>query len=142
MRSFSISSSRLTFLFPGVTGTYAIFFMGISEISTCVLCLLANFDPVMGVVGLDAAFPTTKVVLGAIFVVTFIICRIILWPLVTYHYMGDVSKVLKRDGERETNTVKFALKLLLVTCSALSILQVVFLGEIIRTAIVEVGQFM
>lgn len=38
-------------MYPGCAQYYAIFFMGISEVSTAILVLLANFDPDLGVKG-------------------------------------------------------------------------------------------
>merc|ERR1711957_1055114 len=97
-------------MYPGVASMYGLFFMGYSEISTGVLCLLANFDPEFGVSGLDEVFPMTRLVLGGLFVVSFIVVRIMIWPLLTYHFLGDSLAMLKRDSERETPSVKLALK--------------------------------
>jgi hypothetical protein len=82
-------------LYPGFAIVYATFFFGISEISTGVLCILANFDPDHGVIGLGEAFPITKVVIGVVFVILFIICRAVLWPILSYYYTLDALAVLK-----------------------------------------------
>ena len=126
---------------PGLCSLYVIFFMGISEISTSILCLLANFDPDLGIIGLDEAFPMTRIILATCFIVTFIICRIILWPLFAYHIAGDIPKALKQEGEKGRPSVKFALKLILGSLCGLSILQVICLGAIIVTAKKEIDQF-
>lgn len=125
-------------MYPGVGSMYGLFFMGISEISTCILTLLANFDPDYGVTGLGEAFPMTKIVLGAMFAVAFIICRVIVWPVFAYHFYLDCREVLKRDSVRETREVKFALKMMVGSCVGLTALQVIWLGEIISTAKVEI----
>ena len=63
-------------MYPGIGPTYAIFFMGVSEVSTTVLVILANFDDDMGVKGLAEAFPISRIVTAAAFVVAFLACRI------------------------------------------------------------------
>jgi hypothetical protein len=70
-------------MYPGCGHTYALFYMGISEISTSVLVILANFDDVHGVKGLADAFPTLKIACAVAFVVAFITCRIVMWPWVS-----------------------------------------------------------
>lgn len=113
--------------------------MGLSEISTCVLCLLANFDDQFGVVGLDEAFPKMKIFLGIAFVILFIIYRVILWPIFAYHFLMDSISVLKRDSVRETKEVKFALKMMVGSCVGLTFLQILWLGEIIVVAKTEIS---
>ena len=81
-------------MYPGLCGIYAVFFMGISEISTCVLCLLANFDPHFGIDGLDVVLPNTKIVLAIAFVILFILCRVLIWPLFSYHFIMDCKMML------------------------------------------------
>ena len=125
-------------MYPGTGSMYGLFFMGMSEISTCVLCLLANFDPQFGVSGLDEAFPNTKIALAAAFVVSFLICRIVLWPIFTYHFLFDCLKALKRDSVKETSKVKSALVMMMISSVGLTILQFVWLGEIITTAREEI----
>jgi hypothetical protein len=129
-------------MYPGVASLYAIFYMGISEISTCILCLLANFDPELGIIGLDDAFPMTRLVLAIIFIATFIICRITLWPLMTYHFDKDSRRALEQEGENGRPMIKFALKLLLGSVYLLTVLQVVWLGEIIITAKAEIAELL
>ncbi len=130
-------------MYPGVCSLYAIFFMGISEISTSILCLLANFDQDLGIIGLDEAFPMTRLALASSFVATFIICRILLWPLFTYHFISDAKKALeKEDKDSGRPLVKFAIKLILYCLYGLSVLQVVWLVEIVATAKKEILQMM
>lgn len=153
-------------MYPGVAGAYGIFFMGISEISTCVLCLLANFDDKFGVEGLDQIFPLTKIVLAVMFVVLFVICRCIIWPVLSYHFLLDARMVLKmmngnglhkKDDDNNDNTdnidsvdismekkksVVFPLKMMIGTNMFLTVLQILWLGEIIVTAKKEIEALM
>lgn len=116
-------------LYPSFAHFYGIFYLGLSEISTAVLCVLANFDDEHGVVGLGDAFPVTKVIVGAIFVTLFILCRTIMWPIATYYFMRDANLALKGSGDR-LDACKGWMKLFMVSCTGLSILQVLWLGQI------------
>jgi len=116
-------------MYPGCGYFYSVFFFGISEISTSVLCLLANFDDEHGVPGLGDAFPLVKVGLGGCFVVLFIICRCTLWPIFSYYFVRDSFAVLKGNDPR-TEIRRHWLKFFLVSLSGLSILQVAWLGQI------------
>jgi hypothetical protein len=116
---------------PGCGHVYTIFFFGMCEISTGVLCLLANFDDEHGVPGLGAAFPTAKVVLGGVFAVLFIVCRVVLWPVFSRYFAGDCLLALKGDDER-TKPRRVWLRFFLVSLTGLSILQIAWLGEIFR----------
>ena len=129
-------------MYPGVASLYAIFYMGISEISTCILCLLANFDPELGIIGLDDAFPMTRLVLAILFIVTFIICRITLWPLTTYHFYRDAKRALEQEEKNGRPMIKFSLKLLLAVVYLLTLMQVLWLGEIIITAKAEITEML
>lgn len=133
-------------MYPGVASVYALFFMGISEVSTCILCLLANFDDEFGVKGLEQAFPLTKIVLALAFVVTFLICRIVLWPIFAFHFVADVRMTLKREegvvdkhGQGPSRAARNTLKFMLVSVCGLSLLQVLWLGEIVTIAKKEIG---
>jgi len=117
-------------MYPGCAHFYAIFFMGISEISTWILSLLASFDDEYGVVGLGAAFPITKIVLGVVFAISFIICRAILWPLFSYYIMKDSRLAFKVKSEKLEGR-KFAIIVILTICAALTLLQAVWLVQII-----------
>ncbi len=117
-------------MYPGVAQMYGIFFMGISEFSTCVLCLLANFNPEKGIVGLDELLPNTKIVLGVLFAVTFLFFRVYLWMLFTYHFLLDSLIVLRRNTAKETRTLKSALRMMVFSCVALTFLQVFWLSKI------------
>lgn len=128
-------------MYPGAAHFYAIFYMGISEISTAILCLLANFDDEFGVVGLGDAFPITRAALGVIFAVAFIICRATIWPIVTYHLFKDSIQALKSESSKYRSKDKW-IKIFMFTSSALSILQVLWLGEIIVTVKTEVEKLL
>ena len=135
-------------MYPGVASIYALFFMGISEISTCILCLLANFDEEFGVRGLDQAFPKIRIGLAAAFVVTFVICRIVLWPIFTFHFVADVRLTLAKDDDddgakhKHSNAKKNTLRMMLVSVCGLSLLQMLWLGEIVVTAKREIGEML
>jgi TLC domain len=109
---------------------YTVFFFGLSEISTAVLCLLANFDDEHGVIGLGEAFPVTKVVLGAVFALLFITCRCILWPVFAYYFTRDVKLALKGDDVRAQKSRGW-LKFFLVSLTGITFLQVLWLGQIV-----------
>lgn len=122
-------------LVPKIVNYYPFFFVGLSEFSTAILCLLANFDPVHGVIGLGEAFPTAKMVLAGIFVVTFLICRIITWPVVSYHFFDDILLTFKHHGNdprivARKNWYYFHL----VSNASLTLLQFAWLVEIGFTA--------
>jgi len=129
-------------MYPGVAGMYGLFFMGISEFSTLFLCLLANFDNDFGVVGLDEAFPTTRIILAVLFVVSFIAVRIFVWPVLTYHFLKDCYYVLKRNSERETTAVKTTLRVMMTSSVGLTLLQFIWLGEIFITAKEEISKML
>ena len=121
-------------MYPGVAGIYGLFFMGLSEVSSCALCLLANFDDTFGVVGLGDAFPMTKVFMGVAFAILFILCRIVLWPIFAYHFLSDSFAVLRRNSAQfETKTIKMVLSLMIVSNLGLTALQILWLGEILAT---------
>jgi len=128
-------------MYPGCAHYYAIFFMGISEVSTAILCLLANFDDEHGVVGLGDAFPLAKVVLGVVFAVAFVICRTILWPFATYYFMRDTNNALKSDDPRSRSRRGW-LMLFKFCCAGLTVLQVLWLGQIIVTMKEEVSKML
>jgi len=116
-------------LYPCSANVYAIFFMGLSEISTAVLCLLANFDDEHGVPGLGDAMPMAKVALGAAFVILFVLCRCILWPIYSYYFVRDIRTALK-VGCARTRQRRRWLYFFMISLTGLSILQVAWLGQI------------
>lgn len=110
---------------------YTLFYFGLSEVSTAVLCLLANFDDAHGVPGLGDAFPMTKVIVASAFVTLFIICRCVMWPVATYKLFADITTQLKlHPDDPKTSLSKTWLLFLLFSSSTLTILQVMWLGQI------------
>ena len=108
---------------------YGPFYFGISELSTGVLCLLANFDDVHGVKGLADAFPLPKVILGVSFAVLFVTCRVLMWCTISYYFIRDVRNALNGTGPR-LEQCRIYLQFSLVSLSILSLLQVLWLGQI------------
>ncbi|GMI30974.1 hypothetical protein TrRE_jg5901 [Triparma retinervis] len=117
-------------MYPGVGQIYAVFFMGLSEISTATLVLLANFDPTLGVEGLADAFPLTKIVCAVAFVVTFVACRNIMWPWAGWHYWKDTWEALANPKDQKAKENAWILKRTLFVLISLTFLQFVWLGQI------------
>lgn len=128
-------------MFPGCCHFYALFFFGFSEISTAILCLLSNFDPKYGVPGLEDVFPITKMVLGGLFVVSFIICRILMWPYVSYHFGKDTLKAIRSKAKRAEGRRGY-LWAIFYCCVGLSLIQLLFLWMIIDIGREEVPKFL
>ena len=106
-----------------------IFFFGISETSTTLLCVVANFDDVHGVPSLKLHFPISKLVLGALFAVSFVCLRTGVWPYLAYHFVQDSLAVLA-DGTAHSAAVVWGF----VGClGVLTCLQVAWLGQMIIT---------
>lgn len=116
-------------MYPGLAHFYGVFFMGVSEISTAILCLLANFDDEHGVPGLGDAFPTAKIVIAVAFVVAFIICRTLLWPYFSYFFIRDCRMALKNDTPH-TRARSVWIKLFMGILAGLSLLQFAWLIQI------------
>eukprot|EP00542_Grammatophora_oceanica_P014477 CAMPEP_0194047744 /NCGR_PEP_ID=MMETSP0009_2-20130614/25364_1 /TAXON_ID=210454 /ORGANISM="Grammatophora oceanica, Strain CCMP 410" /LENGTH=260 /DNA_ID=CAMNT_0038693437 /DNA_START=320 /DNA_END=1102 /DNA_ORIENTATION=+ len=119
-------------MYPGCAQFYGPFYLGMSEISTAVLCILANFDePPAGVTGLADAYPITKVTVGAIFVTLFIICRCIIWPMCSYYFIRDCNWTFENKTHAMLTPSRGRWIRGLQWClSGLSILQVAWLGQI------------
>ncbi|KAL3804600.1 hypothetical protein ACHAW5_007675 [Stephanodiscus triporus] len=128
-------------MYPGCCHFYALFYFGFSEISTAILCLLANFDPVHGIVGLDEAFPKTKLVLGAMFVVSFVVCRLVMWPFATYYFARDTMRAIKSDVPRATGRRGY-LWVIYCCCVGLSLIQLLFAYMIVKQGREEIAKFM
>jgi TLC domain len=126
-------------MYPGYAHFYAIFFMGISEVSTAVLVLLANFDEKLGIDGFSEAFPSVKIGLGIFFVVLFILCRVIMWPIATYFFLKDAQTVLKLSTP-QVNARRSCIKATMISLTGLSILQAVWLIQIYAISKVEVAK--
>lgn len=123
-------------IWGGIQGNahfYALYFFGISEISTGVLCLLANFDDEFGVVGLADAFPLVKAALGGIFALMFVIFRVLGWSTMSYYFCRDVWNALKGSNSRlELPGHRIWFRFTLFSNAILSSLQIIWLAEIVR----------
>jgi len=128
-------------MYPGVAHFYAIFFMGLSEISTGILCILANFDDEHGVPGLGDAFPILKAAIGVLFVIAFITLRSIVWPYMSMHFVRDVQMAIKADGPQLQGR-KFTLNGMMYCLVGLSFLQFVWLIQIFILAKEEIGKLL
>jgi hypothetical protein len=126
-------------MFPGCCHFYAMFYFGFSEISTAILCLLANFDPKYGIAGLDEAFPKTKLVLGGLFVLSFIVCRLILWPYATYFFARDATAAMKSNVPRVHGRRGY-LRVIYYCCVFLTLIQILFVAMIVQTGKEEIGK--
>lgn len=123
-------------LHPGFAIPYASFFFGISEISTAVVCLLANFDDDHGVIGLGDAFPMIKITIGLSFVAFFIVIRCIIWPIVSFYFVRDATSALKSKSPHLEGR-RFVAYIQIVALVGLSALQIMWLGVIYFLAIEE-----
>lgn len=110
------------------------FFFGISEVSTTLLAILANFDARYGVPRLEQDYPATRLAVGAAFIVSFVLIRSIMWPVISYYFIADSLHVLKHDNPHDRRVV-WGFVGMLVT---LSVMQVVWLAEIVQTVYKEV----
>jgi len=123
-------------MYPTYNIPYAEFYFGLSELSTAIVCLLANFDDAHGVKGLGDAFPITKVVIGVIFAVLFITARCIIWPIISYYYTRDAIAVLREDNP-EIKKRSLVIKIFVFCLVGLSALQIGWLGIIFYVAVEE-----
>lgn len=128
-------------MFPGCCHFYSLFYFGFSEVSTAILSLLANFDPEFGVEGLDRVFPKTKLVLGTLFVTSFIVCRLIMWPFVTYYFAKDTLRAIGSDAPLAEGRRGY-MYAILGCCVGLSLIQLVFVAMIVKTGKEEYLKFM
>ena len=96
-----------------------------------VLCLLANFDDEHGAVGLSDAFPMFKIVLGGIFATLFVICRVFMWSAFSYHYVRDTLNLISGSDPRAERH-KLWFRFTVVSLSSLTVLQIIWLGDIVR----------
>jgi hypothetical protein len=117
----------------GMGHYYALFFFGMCELSTAIVCILANFDVDQGVPGLGDAMPLTKILIGIVFVVLFITCRCVLWPMYSYFFATDVLTALRVETQLSPGRKRW-MKFFLVSLTGLSVLQVAWLGQIFVVA--------
>lgn len=86
---------------------YAPFFLGVTEISTAILCILGLFDDDHGVVGLGDMYPKTKVVVGVVFASVFIPVRNVFWVQESYTFWQDLL-VVWQVGPRSYPAIIYA----------------------------------
>jgi hypothetical protein len=114
---------------------YAPFFLGLTELSSTLLCALAVFDKgELGVPGMAETFPRVAQVLGVVFALAFVAMRIVIWPWMSYVFWQDVLAVLAANAQPSAVCLVF-----LVTNAGLSVLQLAWMLEIIQTAVVLFG---
>jgi hypothetical protein len=112
---------------------YAPFFLGHSEISTALLCVLGCLDDGHGVVGLGAMYPKTKMVFAVCFAMAYIPIRCVIWLYYSYCYWLDMFAVI------EAGSNSWAVTYSLVANTGLTVLQFVWLAEIVQTGRKEFG---
>ena len=110
---------------------YCAYFLGWSEISTAILCILVLFDQERGVPPLAKAAPVLMKVTGVAFAVAFIIFRVILWPYVNYFFWKDMY-FMWQNSSFHSDAIAFTFMFVNV---GLTILQIVWLGEIVQTGL-------
>merc|ERR1712107_818898 len=125
----------------GLALSYGPFYLGFSEVSTAVLCVLANYDDEHGVPGLSEAFPMTKMFFGGLFAVCFLIFRVFLWPFFTYLFVKDCMLALKGESVRAKER-KLWVRIFMGSNSFLSALQVLWLGQIVWMGMEEYKKIM
>ena len=115
---------------------YGSFFFGVSEVSTTVLAIVALFDAEHGVEELERDFPNTRLVIGGVFAVSFFVVRGIIWPYLTYFYCRDGFRILDNDPDIHS---RFLVKLFMGGLLTLSVMQVIWLGQIVLKLREELG---
>jgi len=109
---------------------YGSFFFGVSEASTTILAVVALFDAEHGVPELERDYPNTRLALGTVFVVSFILIRCAVWPYLTYFYVRDGLDVLAGDPAKIHSV---ALVRFFVACLAtLSAMQAIWLFAVLQ----------
>jgi hypothetical protein len=115
---------------------YGSFFFGVSEVSTTVLAVVALFDAEHGVEELEWDFPVTRLVIGGLFAVSFLVVRGLLWPYLTYFYCRDGLRILESDPDIHS---RFLVKVFMGGLLTLSVMQVIWLGQIVLKLKEELG---
>ena len=115
---------------------YACFFLGISEVSTFVLCCALPFDGERGIPILHKKYEIILQILGVVFSILFFIYRCVIWPRVSYHFWKDCLLVLNTQGASHNDYVIY---FFLFANAGLTSLQIAWLGEIVTTATSRLG---
>jgi hypothetical protein len=108
---------------------YCSFFLGWSEFSTAILCILVLFDAERGIPPLAKACPNLMKFTGVAFAITFTIFRVILWPYVNYYFWQDMHHMWSNG----TMHSEWQAYIFLAVNAGLTLLQMVWLGEIVQT---------
>ena len=110
------------------------FFFGVSETSTTLLALLANFDKDHGLPALERDYPNVRTSIGALFALSFLVVRGILWPYFSFFFIRDCLKVLKDNQAHDTVVVQGYIIML----ATLSLMQILWLTQIAQAIYAEV----
>ena len=116
------------FAFHPFLHTYAIFYVGFSEISTVPLCIVIAFQSDRGVGLLKEKYPTFDTINGIFFSISFLICRILIWSYYSYYFWFDCLEILLNN----TAHSKLVVIWYLVANTGLSLLQVYWLHSILK----------
>ena len=127
-------------MYPGVGHVYSLFFMGLSEVSTCVLVVLANFDDEMGAPGLALAYPNARAATAGAFVVAFLACRIVAWPVFAVRLLKDMRIAVDNADDKNAKERRPWIYGIGGVLAALTVLQFAWLGEIVVTAKREIDK--
>lgn len=109
---------------------YASYFLGLSEVSTTILCLYCCFQDQHGTKSLVSIFPTVHIVLGLAFAVGFFIFRITLWIYFAFYLCSDLV-ALYYSGQAHSNAIA---AFYFISTVLFTILQIVWLSDIISAA--------
>ena len=90
----------------------------------------------VGVEELERDFPNTRLVIGGVFAVSFFIVRGVIWPYLTYFYCRDGFRILDNDPDIHS---RFLVKLFMGGLLTLSVMQVIWLGQIVLKLREELG---
>jgi hypothetical protein len=114
---------------------YAGFYLGLSELSTVVLCVLVCFDRERGIPGFPEAYPTLMTVLAVMFGALFIIFRMVLWIYVNYYFWEDIMALYHAGTYHSLPAVSFVM----FVNAGLTALQFLWLKEIYDNAVNVLG---
>mmetsp|Transcript_3530 Transcript_3530/g.3980 ORF Transcript_3530/g.3980 Transcript_3530/m.3980 type:complete len:312 (-) Transcript_3530:20-955(-) len=122
----------------GASHFYGIFYFGISELSTGILTVLINFDDEYGIKGMAEAFPLLRSMLGGLFAVSFVVIRVFWWRNLTYQYFRDMGQAFREEHPRIVGPeIKIWFYINNISLGFITLLQIIWLFEIIRIAIRE-----
>jgi len=123
----------------GILQFYAIFYCGISELSTAILVVLVMFDSDQtskwggqGVSGLGDAFPLVRTVLGPIFALSYFMIRIVFWGILTYFCFQDIWQAFQDNHTELHYSRRLFLYLNSLTLVFFTLLQIIWLFEIFK----------